>query len=255
MIQKFTDEKGSITLFVLASCLFFLVSIVGVGVYIKNKQISVDEKYMQIKSTYEKDLGNEENIYNEKISTNKTGIIEVKFETQEKYLIPTDNVNVAISQKFTIKNGTNYDIKKIMYGWSNEESVQPIEWKEISNQSLSETVKKVDAQEGSYYLWVKVTDISGSEEAFVDNNAINVIKAEISIAKSDDMTAQIGYPEIESLYIYNKKVGKGENIQEAKNNVTHYDQETTIEWESGKYIYVEATDSYGNKIYKSMEME
>lgn len=252
MIQKFTDEKGSITIFVLASCLFFLVSIVGVSVYIKNKQIAVDEKYQQIKSTYEKELGNEENIYNEIITTSKTGKIEVNFEAQGKYLIPTGTTDVTISQKFVIKNGTNYDIEKIMYGWSSIEGNEPTDWKELPNQSLSEIVKRAGTEEGTYYLWIKITDEFANEEAYEDNNPINVVKKEISITKVDSATIQIVYPDIEN--IYNKKVGIGESEQEAKSNAIHYNQET-IGAESGKNIYVEATDSYGNKIYKSMQME
>ena len=49
MIKKFRDERGSITLFILASCMVFLVSIVGVFSYIKNKEVTMDEQYIQIK--------------------------------------------------------------------------------------------------------------------------------------------------------------------------------------------------------------
>lgn len=252
MVQKFTDEKGSITIFVLASCLFFLVSIMGVEVYTKNKQMAVDEKYHQIKSTYEKDLENKEKIYNDLITTNKNENIEVTFETREKYLIPTNATGVTISQKFTIKDGTNYSIEKVKYGWSNTQSSEPTEWKELPERTLSEIVKKSDVASGSYYLWVKVVDENSNEKSYVDINSIDVIKEEILITKLDSKTVQIIYPEIEN--IYNKKIGIGENEQEAKNNAV-YDIEEQVEVDSGKNIYVEATDSYGNKVYKSMSIE
>lgn len=51
------NQKGSITYFVLISCLFFITSVTGVFMYMQSKQIAVDREYRQIKSFYE---GNEE---------------------------------------------------------------------------------------------------------------------------------------------------------------------------------------------------
>ena len=66
MMQKILkNEKGSISLFVLLSALFFLVVVTSVGVSLKNKEASIDAQFEKTKLSYEKDVGNEEQVYNE----------------------------------------------------------------------------------------------------------------------------------------------------------------------------------------------
>ena len=62
------QEKGSITVFVVLSLVFFLVVVVSVGIYSQNKAIAVEQEYQKIKSSYEQDVGNEDEIYN-KVTT------------------------------------------------------------------------------------------------------------------------------------------------------------------------------------------
>ena len=64
--SKVKNQKGSISLFVLLSALFFLVMVTSVGVNVKNKEVSVNTNYQQIKAKYEQDIGNEERVYQEK---------------------------------------------------------------------------------------------------------------------------------------------------------------------------------------------
>ena len=63
-ILKYGNQNGSISLFVLVTALFFLVVITSVGISLKNKENSIDAQFTRIKSSYEKDVGNEGNIYN-----------------------------------------------------------------------------------------------------------------------------------------------------------------------------------------------
>ena len=65
MQKIFKNERGSISLFVLLSALFFLVVVTSVGVSFKNKERSIDSQFEKIKAGYEKDVGNEETIYAE----------------------------------------------------------------------------------------------------------------------------------------------------------------------------------------------
>ena len=58
------NNKGSITLFVTLSVLFFLVVVTSVAVSLKNKETAVDAYYERIKSIYEKDVGYEDSIIN-----------------------------------------------------------------------------------------------------------------------------------------------------------------------------------------------
>lgn len=69
MVSKiFKKENGSITLFVLLSCLFFLVVVTSVSVSLKNNSSSIDAEYTQIKENYEKSLENIDGIYEEVIN-------------------------------------------------------------------------------------------------------------------------------------------------------------------------------------------
>ena len=53
---NFRNQRGSITLYVLTSCLFFMASITGVFIYTQSKQVAVEKEYRQIKSIYESNL-------------------------------------------------------------------------------------------------------------------------------------------------------------------------------------------------------
>ena len=61
------NERGAISLFVLISMLFFLVIVVGVFIYFQNKETAIDSEYSQIKSSYEQDVGREDEIYAEQM--------------------------------------------------------------------------------------------------------------------------------------------------------------------------------------------
>ena len=264
MMKDFRDERGSITIFVLASCLFFLVSVTGVQVYTKNKQIALEEDYIQIKKSYEKDLDNQENIYNnvkDMDDEEQSGEIKIDFQRQEGYIIPTESSGVTIYQKFTITNDTNEQIESIMYGWSDNKDTAPQDWETAQTKLLSHIVHKKDVQEGEYYLWVKVINKSSNQEILKTEDAIIVSKVDILINRSD-ANAVITYPG--EVTLYNKKVGQGETKEDAKANLVHTgedysekDDATVVNLEindSTKVIYTEATDSHGNKIYSSLEI-
>ncbi len=81
------NEKGSISLFVLLSALFFLVVVTSVGVSFKNKERSIDSQLEKIKLSYEKDVGNESQIYAEE-SLKRT----VTFDPNGGTVTPTSKV-------------------------------------------------------------------------------------------------------------------------------------------------------------------
>ena len=65
------NEKGSITLFVVVSCMFFVASVVSVQMYMQSKKIAVDREYRAIKSNYEGNTLEEENLKNDYIEVEK----------------------------------------------------------------------------------------------------------------------------------------------------------------------------------------
>ena len=66
------NKRGAISLFVLLSLLFFLVLVTGVATSFKNKETTVNSQIAKVKASYEKDLGNEEQIYAKKIKEKET---------------------------------------------------------------------------------------------------------------------------------------------------------------------------------------
>ncbi len=50
---RLKNENGSVTLFTLVSCLFFIASVACVSIYMQSKQTAVDREYRQIKANYE----------------------------------------------------------------------------------------------------------------------------------------------------------------------------------------------------------
>lgn len=249
MIKKFRNERGSITLFILASCMVFLVSIIGVFSYIKNKEITMDEQYTQIKKRYEVDLNNKDKLYKIEASNAKISNISINFESQEGYFIPTGSSNVQISQRFKLESGTKSSIKSISYAWSDNADITPNSWEYLSSIYTEYTVKLDNAKENNYYLWIKVTDdYSNEEKIFKNESPIKVRNGEILIEKVGTI-ANIKFPE--DILIYNKKVGQGTDLENAKINVKNNDSASiTLENETNT-VYVQATDAHGNKIYNS----
>ena len=72
MQKIFKNEKGSISLFVLLSALFFLAVVTSVSISFKNKERSIDSQFEKIKSGYEKDVGNESAVYNGSVTKTVT---------------------------------------------------------------------------------------------------------------------------------------------------------------------------------------
>ena len=118
------NEKGSITLFVLASCMFFIASVVCTNIYMQSQQSTIDKEYKQIKANYEKDINNMELIYNNLAQLQES----VEFADAEIYAEShTIQVNTTI-------NAEPETVKSIKYGWLfNSELVQNPPSSSISN--------------------------------------------------------------------------------------------------------------------------
>ena len=67
-MKNLKSEKGAITLFVLLACLFFVISLLGVYNYVQNRNQSSNSDYVRVKENYEKDIGNENQIYKDNSS-------------------------------------------------------------------------------------------------------------------------------------------------------------------------------------------
>lgn len=125
------SQKGSITLFVLVSCLFFLASVACINMYMQSKQVAVDREYRQIKTNYEKDINNMESIYTELSSKNN---ISVDFEDPD-----IDKTK----QKISVGIYANLDylnIKTLKYRWFYSSVEKDINQQEDINELLQSAV-------------------------------------------------------------------------------------------------------------------
>ncbi len=116
------SEKGSITLFVLASCLFFLASVGCVNLYMQSKQVAVDREYRQIKANYEKDINNMEVIYYDEL-LKKNSLVNFNDE-----VINTEQDKITVEVSISMHNFFNSQNRHTLkYGWysSNENTDTP----------------------------------------------------------------------------------------------------------------------------------
>ena len=81
------NDKGSITLFVLLSALFFLVIVGSVGVSMRNKESRVDAEFQKVKNSYEQNLDNKDAIYNEKFQELPPNDVSDKISAEVKRLL------------------------------------------------------------------------------------------------------------------------------------------------------------------------
>ena len=149
------NEKGSITLFVLISCLFFVASVACVQMYMQSKKIAVDREYRVIKSNYEGNTLEEENLKNDYIEVEKLNNINLNIT---KSTISENVLNV----EFTINNTDGVSIKSIKYGWGTSESVSTVErWNFIENSNSGDTLTATNNNaktKGDYYLFVVINN-------------------------------------------------------------------------------------------------
>lgn len=163
-MQNLKNEKGSITLFVLTSAMFFVMSVVGVNINLQTKEMAVDKEYKQIKSNYETNIDNMDSIYQELSQRDSLDNINIDFLEP---VIEQDENTTTISEKFTI-DLNKFKVKTLQYGWIYSDEVlteedminrTPSEWiySELAN---SITATKIDEkkEEGYYYLCILIKD-------------------------------------------------------------------------------------------------
>lgn len=244
---NFRNQKGSITIFVIASCLLFVTTVMGIATYVQNKVNNEEEEYRKIKATYEQDVGKESEFYsnivaNTNINSSDTS---VNFAQKEVYIIPTGSTTVLISQKFDVVE--TEEISTIEYAWTDdpEGTVEDASWVSLQKGEDTYTVKS-SKEAGNFYLKVRLneTEIITSEEIIVNFSEITVDTTNRKIVFGADLK-------------YNFKVGIGTTIDEAKANKqavsVNENNEIDVTINSGEYIYAEATDSYGNKVYNNVQ--
>lgn len=251
------NNRGAITVFIIASCLLFIITAIGIATYVQNKVNNSEGQYKQIKSIYEKEIGNEKAIY-ESLNGMKKNIsnnFSVNFDNKNVYVLPTGQSEVTISQRFSVETNKSQNINSIKYIWLEEKSddisTVTTNWNTVDSNEKIFNIKKENAKQGTYYLYVKINDseyfypkTEGTEEI----KPIEVVKSTVNISGT---TVTFGKG-----LSYNYKVGISDtSIEDAKNTIKtlsgiteKQDGTKTATITTGTYIYIEATDAYGNKV-------
>lgn len=253
------NNRGSITIFIIVSCLLFIITAVGIATYIQNKVNNSEAQYKQIKEIYEKDIGNEEFIYNnlENKDIRTKNDTFVKFDKKDIYVLPTGKDTVTISQRVYIENNKK-EIENIEYIWLNQKPIDITSitegWNALDSKETIFNIKNENIEEGNYYLYIKINEneyFYSKKENTDEIKPIEVKKATITI---EGTVVKFG-----NGLNYNYKIGKSNiSLEEAKNNIqtvnniTEEDDGTKISTITEEvYIYIEATDAYGNKVYQN----
>jgi len=153
------NQRGSITLFVLVSCMFFIASVVCIQMNMDSKQIAVEREYKQIKSNYEKDLANAKEIYTKLSQANN---IDVQFRD---IVLSKENKTIFLNIIF---NTQELDVKELKYGWiySNNIVTNPTSniitnWTYVESSNGFNQIKaklNYTEDEGYYYLCCMVNN-------------------------------------------------------------------------------------------------
>ena len=152
---NFRNEKGSITLFVLVSCMFFIASVACVQMYMQSKRVAVDREYRQIKFNYEGNTLDENNLKNDYTEVENLNNVNVN-------ITKSTISNNVLSVEFTINNINNVNIKSIKYGWGTSDSVKTVErWNFIENANTETNLIAINSNaktKGDYYLFIVINN-------------------------------------------------------------------------------------------------
>ena len=152
---NFRNEKGSITLFVLVSCMFFIASVACVQMYMQSKRVAVDREYRQIKFNYEGNTLDENNLKNDYTEVENLNNVNVN-------ITKSTVSNNVLSVEFTINNINNVNIKSIKYGWGTSDLVKTVErWNFIENANTETNLIATNSNaktKGDYYLFIVINN-------------------------------------------------------------------------------------------------
>lgn len=249
-LLKVKSEKGSVTVFVVTTMLFLLMTLIISYMGISNKNNAQLADIKKIKAEYEKQVGDIDKIYEE---TKAKTLVDIKIECEKEYNI-AKGITVTIPAKITLTAEDMSIVAKREYAWSISGTTKPTSWIEFTRESVS--TERENAGKGEYYLWVRITTNSGTKIEKV-SNAIIVNEGEITL--TPDITEPTKGPvnvtiDYENVFKQDKKVGIGKTPEEAKANAT-LNENTNLKITENCFIYATAKDVYGNPGEASLQID
>ena len=153
-------------------------------------------------------------------------------------------------------DNSDTQISDIYYQWSDSSDTEPTDW--ISGIDNNDLLEKNDCDKKSYYLWIRVLDDDNNEtisvsKAFVVRDAIIDINYDSSVM-NPILNVDITF---DSILTQSHKYGFGDTVTSARNNrsdISVTNNSASVNVDENGYIYLEATDSMGNLVYKSEQI-
>lgn len=153
-MMNLRSEKGSITLFVLISCIFFVATVACVQMYMQSKQTAVDREYRQIKENYEQNIEENEII--------AAYSLEAQLQNVTMTIEKVNKVDQKLIAEFTLDmtEAADVEIKTIKYGWGTSTEIDKVtEWTFLENESVNQKMIAIHnnvSESGDYYLFVVI---------------------------------------------------------------------------------------------------
>ena len=249
---NFKNDSGSVTLFVLIAMIFFLIVCFFIYTNSNNKKISQMKELEQLKKNYESSIDEIDDKYEDIVSNE----IIIEFSPNGgEYVMPTNGLaKISIKVNATSKK-ENDNIEKIYYQWTNS-TEEPTNW--TDTMSNGQMIEKDDCKIGQYYFWVKVIDNKGNEKIGM-SQAFNIKEGKTQVAYNHSVTKGPLKVNLifDSILSKNHKIGYGKTETLARNNMknaTLTNNNAQIDVPENGFIYAEATDTVGNKVYITEEI-
>ncbi len=246
------NDSGSVTLFVLIAMIFFLIVCFFIYTNSNNKKVSQMKELEQLKKNYESSIDEIDDKYEDIISNE----IIIEFSPNGgEYVMPTNGqAKISIKVNATSKK-ENDNIEKIYYQWTNS-TEEPTNW--TDTMSNGQMIEKDDCKIGQYYFWVKVIDNKGNEKIGM-SQAFSIKEGKIQVTYNHSVTKGPLKVNLifDSILSKNHKIGYGKTETLARNNiknVTLTNNNAQIDVMENGFIYAEATDAVGNKVYITAEI-
>ncbi len=178
---------------------------------------------------------------------------DIRFEINGgSYAKPTDGF-AKIETKVMVQQEEGED-NFLQYAWSTSKTEEPADWTNFTNESV---IEKTDCDKASYYLWIRTQNQEGVQTGQLVSNAFVVEDGVIEFAIADQDTWTNTDKKVTITYssnlTTNQKAGFGITMETAKNAMSA-ETATVVTATTNGYVYAEATDLAGNKVYANIQV-
>lgn len=192
-------------------------------------------------------VNDERSTYNEVVIDYTKPTIRAKVNGGN-YAIATDSKKSVLKEIIVV----NEELSNFQYVWSTSETIPENGWKstDVSTIEINSDINlEYEANTtGTYYLYIRVTDIAGNTleaktKAFIVSNPEITLTPNVTEKTKEDVIVTVDYG---AVLTDNRKAGVS--------GKTHSADSAKVIVEENGTVYAEATDKFGNKVYKTLEI-